>query len=449
MARMFTRPALFESMTAAENVMVAQHRRMRGGFFACGFGLALSKHDDRLARRHALELLELLGIEDAGRPAGGRPGPGGAAAGRSGPGPGRRPPAGHPRRARRRPGQAERKELAERIGMVCDEMGIAVLVTGQDFPAIAGLADFVYVLDTGSVVGKGEPDEVAADTRVQAAFLRGVQPFPPPEAPPRPAEPTNRRDGPAGGQLMLTVAPGSGWPTATGPSSTGSTSRWATASPWPCSAPTGPGRRRSPGRSPASSGPRAGTITFDGRRLDRLSPRAIVRAGVAGVPQGRRIFAGLTVLDNLRVGASTRGRQGRRATSTGRSACSRACGAWPTGRRGPSRRGSSRCWPWPGRWSAGRNCCVVDEISAGVSPALAVQLFDVLRGLSLAGVALLVIDQFVNLALGLADRAIVIENGRVSVSSEPARLVSADVSWQSTHPGGGDASAKRTKGAPG
>jgi ABC-type branched-subunit amino acid transport system ATPase component len=73
----------------------------------------------------------------------------------------------------------DRKDLAERIGMVCDEMGIAVLVTGQDFPAIANLADFVYVLDTGAVVGQGEPDDVAADTRVQAAFLRGVQPFPP------------------------------------------------------------------------------------------------------------------------------------------------------------------------------------------------------------------------------------------------------------------------------
>ncbi|MDQ1567097.1 MAG: branched-chain amino acid transport system ATP-binding protein, partial [Actinomycetota bacterium] len=55
--------------------------------------------------------------------------------------------------------------------------------------------------------------------------------------------------------------------------------------------------------------PRAGTITFDGQRLDKLSPKKIVRAGVAGVPQGRRIFPGLTVLDNLRVGAHTRRRQ--------------------------------------------------------------------------------------------------------------------------------------------
>ena len=175
LARLFARPALFESMTAVENVMVARHRRMRGGFFSCGLGLALSKHEDRVARRHALETMELVGIDGlADRPVAGL-----------GPGEARlvdlaralaseprlvvldEPGAGLPR--------ADRKELAERIGMVCDEMGIAVLLTGQDFPSISHLADYVYVLDSGSVVGKGEPEDVAADTRVQAAFLRGAR----------------------------------------------------------------------------------------------------------------------------------------------------------------------------------------------------------------------------------------------------------------------------------
>jgi branched-chain amino acid transport system ATP-binding protein len=193
--------------------------------------------------------------------------------------------------------------------------------------------------------------------------------------------------------------------------------------------------------------PRAGSITFDGRRLDRLSPKAIVRAGVAGVPQGRRIFPGLTVLDNLRAGAHTRGRQAAEDVEWAlglfpglRTQAYRPAGALPTGEQqvlALARALVSR-----------PKLLVADELSAGVSPALAVQLFDVLRGLSLAGVALLVIDQFVNLVLGLADRAIVVDNGGVSVRSEPARLASADVSWQSTHPGGGDSSAKRSKGAP-
>lgn len=194
--------------------------------------------------------------------------------------------------------------------------------------------------------------------------------------------------------------------------------------------------------------PRTGSITLDGRRLDRLSPRAIVKAGVAGVPQGRRIFPGLTVLDNLRAGAHTRGRQAAEDVDWAlglfpglRAQAYRPAGALPTGEQqvlALARALVSR-----------PKLLVADELSAGVSPALAVQLFDVLRGLSLAGVALLVIDQFVNLVLGLADRAIVVDNGGVSVRSEPARLAPADVSWQSTHPGGGDPSAKRSKGAPG
>jgi branched-chain amino acid transport system ATP-binding protein len=193
--------------------------------------------------------------------------------------------------------------------------------------------------------------------------------------------------------------------------------------------------------------PQAGSITLDGRRLDQLSPKAIVRAGVTGVPEGRRIFAGLTVLDNLRVGASTRGRKAAEDVDWAlglfpglRAQAYRPAGALPAGEQqvlALARALVSR-----------PKLLVADELSAGVSPALAVQLFDVLRGLSLAGVSLLVIDQFVNLALGLADRAIVIENRRVAVCSEPARLASADVSWQSTHPGGGSTSAKRTKGAP-
>jgi branched-chain amino acid transport system ATP-binding protein len=193
--------------------------------------------------------------------------------------------------------------------------------------------------------------------------------------------------------------------------------------------------------------PRAGSITFDGHRLDRLSPRAIVRAGVVGVPQGRRIFPGLTVLDNLRVGAHTRGRQ---ATSDVDWALSlfpglRAQAYRPAGAR-PA--GEQQVLALARGLVSRPKLLVVDEVSAGVSPALACQLFDVLRGLSLAGIALLVIDQFVNLTLALADRAIVIENSRVSVRSGPGSLVPADLSWQSTHPGGGNPSANRTKGAP-
>ena len=196
MARTFSRPALFESMTAVENVMVGRHHRMRGGFFSCGFGLALSKHEDRLARTHACELLEFLGIDEhaevpvAALPRGVR----------------RLVERGRARAAEARlavrdeptagldPG--ERRELSERIGMMCDEMGVAVLVTDQDLPFVSSLADYVYVLDGGSVVGRGEPGEVAEDARVRAAFLRPVVPPPSPPEPPSPPGPPPSPPGP-------------------------------------------------------------------------------------------------------------------------------------------------------------------------------------------------------------------------------------------------------------
>jgi branched-chain amino acid transport system ATP-binding protein len=169
---------------------------------------------------------------------------------------------------------------------------------------------------------------------------------------------------------------------------------------------------------------------------------------VAGVPHGRRIFPGLTVLDNLRVGVHTRGRQGTSDVEWVlslfpglRAQAYRPAGALPAGEQ--------QVLTLARALVSRPKLLVADEISAGVSPALACQLFDVLRGLSLAGIALLVIDQFVGLTLALADRAIVIENSRVCVRSEPANLALADVSWQSTHPGGDDPSANRTKGAPG
>ena len=195
--------------------------------------------------------------------------------------------------------------------------------------------------------------------------------------------------------------------------------------------------------------PRAGSITFDGLRLDRLPPSAIVRAGVVQVPERRRLFPGLTVLDNLRAGAHTRGRQAGDDVEW-------AMGVFP-GLRAQAYRPAGALVVEDQQVLALARALVnrprlllVDEISTGVSPALACQLFDLLRNLSLKGVALLVVEQFVNLALDLADRVCVVENGRISVQTEPGKLSISDVPWQSTQPGRGNgASASRSKGAPG
>jgi branched-chain amino acid transport system ATP-binding protein len=194
--------------------------------------------------------------------------------------------------------------------------------------------------------------------------------------------------------------------------------------------------------------PSAGSITFEGHRLDRMRPSAILRAGVAQVPEGRRIFPNLTVAENLRAGVHARGRRAEADVAWVmdlfpglRAQAYRPAGTLPAGEQQVLALG---------RALASRpRLVLVDELSAGISPALACQLFDILRGLRLTGVALLIVEQFVNLALDLADRVFVIDNGRITVATEPGRLSIDDVSWQSTHPGGGDgAAASRSKGVP-
>ena len=194
--------------------------------------------------------------------------------------------------------------------------------------------------------------------------------------------------------------------------------------------------------------PWSGSVTFDGHRLDRMRPSGILRAGVVQVPEGRRIFPHLTVAENLRAGVYARGRRAEADVAWVmdlfpglRSQAYRPAGELPAGEQQVLALG---------RALASRpRLVLVDELSAGISPALACQLFDVLRGLKVAGVGLLVVEQFVNLALDLADRVFVIENGRITVATEPGRLSLDDVSWQSTHPGGGNGAAtSRSKGVP-
>jgi branched-chain amino acid transport system ATP-binding protein len=196
--------------------------------------------------------------------------------------------------------------------------------------------------------------------------------------------------------------------------------------------------------------PWAGSVTFAGRRLDRLSPAQVVTAGVARLPEGRRIVPGLSVLDNLRCSAIVRSR--RRAAADVewvlglfpglRSQAYRSAGALPAGEQQVLALGRALV--------SRPRLLLVDELSAGISPALACQLFEVLRGLRGAGVALIVAEQFVNLALDLADGVVVVENGHITHRTEPARLRRAHVPWQLTQPGGGNGAptSRSSKGAP-
>lgn len=207
--------------------------------------------------------------------------------------------------------------------------------------------------------------------------------------------------------------------------------------------------------------PAAGSIAYGGLRLDRMSPSAVAGAGVCLVPERRRVLPELTVVENLRFGGLAGTRPSwrpslRRRPQGGagpedvgwvmdvfpglRPLAQRRAGSLPAG--------DQQVVALARAMVARPKLLLVDEVSAGISPALALQLFDVLRTLRETGVALLLVEQFINLALDLASRVYVLDNGEVTVSTEPTKVCLSDVAWQSTQPGGGTrASTTRGKGA--
>lgn len=208
--------------------------------------------------------------------------------------------------------------------------------------------------------------------------------------------------------------------------------------------------------------PSAGSIAFGGERLDQMSPARVVRAGVSLVPERNRVFPALTVTENLRAGTlglrrdRRRGPLHRRRDASGappgdidwvmdvfpglRPIAYQRAGSLPAGEQQVVALGRAM--------AARPKLLLVDELSGGIAPALAVQLFDVLRTLCETGVSVLVVEQFVNLALELAERVYVLDNGQVSVTTEPGKVCLSDVAWQSTQPGGGTrTSTNRGKGA--
>ena len=159
--------------------------------------------------------------------------------------------------------------------------------------------------------------------------------------------------------------------------------------------------------------PSAGSVDFHGRELVGLRPEGVVRAGVALVPEGRRMFAGLTVRENLLLGAYS-----RRRADLGPD-LDRVYGFFP--------RLAERAEQAAGRLSGGEQQMVaigralmarprllmIDELSQGLAPTVVDDLIDLLPTLAGDGMAILLVEQDVEAALAVAARGYVLELGSI------------------------------------
>ena len=170
---------------------------------------------------------------------------------------------------------------------------------------------------------------------------------------------------------------------------------------------------------------RRGAIRFDGAAIERERPADIVARGLIHVPEGRRIFPNMTVRENLDLGAYRRSRA-RRASNR-----DRVLGIFPRLAERQRQRAGTLSGGEQQMLAIGRGLMaeprllILDEPSLGLSPLLVEELFGLIASIHAQGVALLVVEQNVAQTLELAQRAYVLDNGRV-VSEGSARAVADD-----------------------
>lgn len=168
--------------------------------------------------------------------------------------------------------------------------------------------------------------------------------------------------------------------------------------------------------------PRSGKIQFMDHSLAGVAPNKIVQTGLVQCPEGRRVFARMTVEENLEMGAYTRPnakfddnlahvyelfpRLKERRTQVG----------------GTLSGGEQQMLAIARALVTGGDMILFDEPSMGLAPLIILEIFRIIKKLQEEGKTILLIEQNANMALGIADRAYVLENGRITISGPAAEI---------------------------
>ena len=172
---------------------------------------------------------------------------------------------------------------------------------------------------------------------------------------------------------------------------------------------------------------KAGSITFDGVDLLKTPPHKIVAMGIAHVPEGRRIFQQLSVYDNLRLGAYTR--------SNPKEIADTLASVYDRFPRLKERRnqiagtlsgGEQQMLAMSRALMSRPKIMLMDEPSMGLSPLLVSEVFDIIREINDGGTTVLLVEQNAKKALSIADRAYVLETGRITLSGPASDLLHND-----------------------
>ncbi len=168
--------------------------------------------------------------------------------------------------------------------------------------------------------------------------------------------------------------------------------------------------------------PRSGEVRIDGKDVSGTPPRRMLASGVAFVPQGRNLFGSLSVLHNLELGGIT-------LRSSLKERIEEVLARFPRIRERMHNQASTLSGGEQKQLEVGRalllrpRVLLIDEPSIGLSPIISQEVFKLLRGLADAGTTVLMVEQNVRSALKYADRALVLEMGRLALDRPAAELL--------------------------
>ena len=170
----------------------------------------------------------------------------------------------------------------------------------------------------------------------------------------------------------------------------------------------------------------SGSVRFDGHDLSGAHYRDVVKAGLIQVPEGRKVFPNLSVLENLELGSFARARERRAAN------LEKVFGIFPRLKERIKQNAGTMSGGEQQMLAIGRGLMaepvllILDEPSLGLSPLLVEEMFALIRRLRDEGLSVLLVEQNVGQSLEIADRAYVLENGSVRFSGLPQELLGSD-----------------------
>jgi branched-chain amino acid transport system ATP-binding protein len=170
--------------------------------------------------------------------------------------------------------------------------------------------------------------------------------------------------------------------------------------------------------------PRSGKILFEGKDINSLTAPDIVKLGISHVPEGRRIFPGMTVMENLEMGAFI-----RKDKSGLRTDYENIFSRFPIllerkKQLAGTLSGGEQQMLAMGRALMSRpKLLILDEPSMGLAPKIVKDIFSIIKEINNSGTTILLVEQNANMALQCADRAYVIRNGSIEIESKASELL--------------------------